>query len=51
MKDPGIQLRVRVRGGGISTHTCMHACKAGSSGMRFSEGGRGLVESERVKIE
>ena len=42
----GVRARVRVRGGGISTH--MHACKAGLASMRFSEGGRPLDEIERV---
>ena len=39
-------VKVRVKGGRlISTHTCM---QGRVSGMRFNEGGRDLVESERV---
>ena len=36
-----VSVRVGVWGRAIlSTHTCMHACKVGLSGMRFSEGGQ-----------
>ena len=41
-----VRVIARVAGGDLFPHT--HACKAGSSGMRFTEGERDLVESERV---
>ena len=45
------RVRVRVGGerGGALPRT--HACQAGLSGMRFNEGGMGLVENERVLSE
>ena len=38
--------RSRVKGGDLFPH--IDACKAGSSGMRFDEGERNLVESKGV---
>ena len=40
-----VRVRVRVRWD-LFLHT--HACRAGLTGMRFNEGGRALIESERV---